>query len=107
MDRNAVSERLTGVLVSELGLDADKINDQANFEEDLDVSSFDWTPDGSSVVFQAAEGFPRQPIITGTYVDRCEKGDDTWRFAERRELVAQTGDLSAHLLQSFEGPTGQ
>ncbi len=39
MDRNAVSERLTGVLVSELGLDADKINDGANFEEDLDVDS--------------------------------------------------------------------
>jgi acyl carrier protein len=39
MDRNAVSERLTGVLVSELGLDAEKINDGANFEEDLDVDS--------------------------------------------------------------------
>jgi len=39
MDRNVVSERLTGVLVSELGLDADKINDEANFEEDLDVDS--------------------------------------------------------------------
>ncbi len=59
------------------------------------------------VVFQAAEGFSLQPIITGTYVDRFEKVDDSWRFAERRELVAQTGDLSAHLLQSFEGPTGQ
>jgi len=39
MDRNTVSDRLTGVLVSELGLDADKINDQARFEEDLDVDS--------------------------------------------------------------------
>jgi len=39
MDRNAVSERLTGVLVSELGLDADKIKDDAHFEEDLDVDS--------------------------------------------------------------------
>jgi acyl carrier protein len=39
MDRNAVSDRLTGVLVSELGLDADKINDEARFEEDLDVDS--------------------------------------------------------------------
>lgn len=39
MDRNAVSERLTGVLVSELGLDADKIEDEAHFEEDLDVDS--------------------------------------------------------------------
>jgi len=39
MDRNTVSDRLTGVLVSELGLDADKINDGARFEEDLDVDS--------------------------------------------------------------------
>ena len=31
MDRNEVSERLTGVLVSELGLDADKIADEAHF----------------------------------------------------------------------------
>ncbi|MEE8405966.1 MAG: acyl carrier protein [Acidimicrobiia bacterium] len=39
MDRNEVSSRLNGVLVSELGLDADKINDDAHFEEDLDVDS--------------------------------------------------------------------
>ena len=39
MDRSEVSERLTGVLVSELGLDASKIKDDAHFEEDLDVDS--------------------------------------------------------------------
>ena len=39
MERSEVSERLVGVLVSELGLDADKINDGAHFEEDLDVDS--------------------------------------------------------------------
>ena len=39
MDRNEVSSRLNGVLVSELGLDADKIRDDAHFEEDLDVDS--------------------------------------------------------------------
>jgi len=39
MDRNEVSSRRNGVLVSELGLDADKINDDAHFEEDLDVDS--------------------------------------------------------------------
>lgn len=39
MDRSAVSERLVGVLISELGLDAEKINDEAHFEEDLDVDS--------------------------------------------------------------------
>ena len=39
MDRAEVSSRLTDVLVSELGLDADKISDGAHFEEDLDVDS--------------------------------------------------------------------
>ncbi len=39
MDRNEVSNRLNDVLVSELGLDAEKIKDDAHFEEDLDVDS--------------------------------------------------------------------
>ena len=39
MDREQVAERLVNVLVSELGLDAEKINDEAHFEEDLDVDS--------------------------------------------------------------------
>ncbi len=39
MERSEVSERLGEVLVSELGLDAEKINDGAHFEEDLDVDS--------------------------------------------------------------------
>lgn len=59
------------------------------------------------VVFQAADGFPLQPIITGTYLDRLEKRGGEWVFTERRELVGQTGDLSAHLLQDFAGPTGE
>jgi hypothetical protein len=59
------------------------------------------------VVFQGTDALPLQPIITGTYLDRFEKVDEEWRFTERRELVGQTGDLSAHLLQSFDGPTGE
>lgn len=39
MNREEVSTRLNGVLVNELGLDADRIADSANFEEDLDVDS--------------------------------------------------------------------
>lgn len=39
MDRNELAHRLTEVLVSELGLDADKITETARFEEDLDVDS--------------------------------------------------------------------
>jgi acyl carrier protein len=39
MDRVEIESRLRDVLVSELGLDADKINTAANFEQDLDVDS--------------------------------------------------------------------
>lgn len=39
MDRAQVAERLKEVLVSELGLDADKIADDATFDEDLEVDS--------------------------------------------------------------------
>lgn len=59
------------------------------------------------VVFQGTSDLPLQPIITGSYHDRLEKRDGEWRFTERRELVGETGDLSAHLLQTFDGPTGE
>ena len=39
MDRVEIEARLRDVLDSELGLDADKINTAANFEQDLDVDS--------------------------------------------------------------------
>ncbi|MBW3667327.1 MAG: acyl carrier protein [Actinobacteria bacterium] len=39
MDRSEVAERLESVLVTELGLDEDKIQEEAHFEEDLDVDS--------------------------------------------------------------------
>ena len=39
MDRNEVGERLRATLVSELGLDASKLADEASFEEDLEVAS--------------------------------------------------------------------
>ena len=39
MDKTDIEARLRDVLVSELGLDAGKINPSANFETDLDVDS--------------------------------------------------------------------
>ena len=39
MEREAIAKRLSGVLVSELGLEESKINEDAHFEEDLDVDS--------------------------------------------------------------------
>jgi acyl carrier protein len=39
MDRSEISNKLHTLLVSELGLDADKITDEANFEADLEDDS--------------------------------------------------------------------
>ena len=39
MDRAAVEEKLRGLLVDELGLEAEKISHEARFEEDLEVDS--------------------------------------------------------------------
>ncbi len=39
MDRAAVEEKMTDLLVDELGLDRDKISASATFEEDLEVDS--------------------------------------------------------------------
>ncbi len=39
MERSEIESRLTGLLVSELGLDQAKISMSATFEEDLEVDS--------------------------------------------------------------------
>lgn len=39
MDRSEIESRLNSLLVSELGLNADKISNDAKFEEDLEVDS--------------------------------------------------------------------
>lgn len=39
MDRSEIAAKLTKVLIEDLGLDAEKISEDARFEEDLDVDS--------------------------------------------------------------------
>lgn len=39
MDRSEITAKLTKVLIEDLGLDAEKISEDARFEEDLDVDS--------------------------------------------------------------------
>ncbi|MDH3538777.1 MAG: acyl carrier protein [Acidimicrobiia bacterium] len=39
MDREQVEKKLTGLLVDELGVDADRITMEATFEEDLEIDS--------------------------------------------------------------------
>ena len=49
------------------------------------------------VVFQAVDGLPLQPVITGSYVDTFARVDGDWRFSDRRFSIGRTGDLSHHL----------
>ena len=39
MDRSEVEKKLTGLLVDELGVEADRITMEAKFEEDLEIDS--------------------------------------------------------------------
>jgi acyl carrier protein len=39
MERSDIESRMKALLVSELGLDEDKISNEAHFEEDLEVDS--------------------------------------------------------------------
>lgn len=56
-------------------------------------------------VFQAADGFPLQPIISGIYRDRFEKGAAGWKLAERKVEPRLWGDLRHHLANA--PPPGQ
>jgi 3-phenylpropionate/cinnamic acid dioxygenase small subunit len=49
-------------------------------------------------VLQATGSLPLQPIVAGTYRDRFERREGTWRFVERRFGTELVGDLSAHFL---------
>ena len=63
----------------------------------VDVDGDTASARSSYVVFQAAPGFPLQPIITGRYRDTFARVDGAWRFARRCFLVDHVGDLSRHL----------
>jgi SnoaL-like domain len=52
-------------------------------------------------VLQAVTGLPLQPILAGRYHDQFERGDDGWRFAERRYLVDLVGDVSHHMIRGL------
>jgi 3-phenylpropionate/cinnamic acid dioxygenase small subunit len=54
------------------------------------------------VVFQAVQGFPLQPVITGRYRDEFVRDGDGWRFARRQFFVDHLGDLSHHLTYGVE-----
>ena len=53
----------------------------------------------SAIIFQAAPGFPLQPIAEASYCDRFAKDGDAWHFTRREMEMTLTGDLSHHLLR--------
>ena len=48
-------------------------------------------------VFQAADGAPLQPVLSGRYHDQFERVDGTWRWRERFVYPDLEGDLSRHM----------
>ena len=55
-------------------------------------------------VFQATDGVPLQPIVTGRYEDAFLEADGAWHFAERRMHLRLVGDVSQHLLIDLPEP---
>jgi hypothetical protein len=50
-----------------------------------------------TVLQNVEPGGPIDIILSGQYVDKFEKAQGTWRFAERLIKVDLTGDASAHM----------
>ena len=50
-----------------------------------------------ATVFQQTDKLPLQPIASGRYVDRFEKVDGRWRFADRLLTGFLLGDRSQHV----------
>jgi ketosteroid isomerase-like protein len=55
-------------------------------------------------VFQATDGVPLQPIVTGRYEDTFVQAAGAWRFDERRMHLRLMGDVSRHLLIDLPEP---
>ena len=59
-------------------------------------------------VLQQTDVLPLQPIASGQYVDRFERVDGEWRFAERELRDFLYGDRSQHILWELgSGPTDE
>jgi 3-phenylpropionate/cinnamic acid dioxygenase small subunit len=56
-------------------------------------------------VFQQTDALPLQPIAAGRYVDRFERVDGTWRFADRLITGFLLGDRSQHVEWHAGTPT--
>lgn len=70
------------------------VNSNLLIEVDADVGTA--TARAYYTVFQAADGFPLQPIACGDYLDRFERREGAWRFAARSVQTRLVGDTSQH-----------
>jgi ketosteroid isomerase-like protein len=69
-----------------------------NVTVDIDAAAGTARAGSYFTVLQARPDLPLQPILTGRYHDRFERGDGgRWRFAARTILPDLIGDLSRHL----------
>jgi len=57
-------------------------------------------------VFQQTEVLPLQPIAAGRYLDRFERRDGEWRFADRLITGFLLGDRSQHVVWHESTPGG-
>jgi hypothetical protein len=64
---------------------------------ELDGTGLAATARSTFTVLQATDALPLQAVIAGRYLDRFEKADGAWRFADRLIVSELVGDLSAHL----------
>jgi hypothetical protein len=68
---------------------------------DIDKAGNTASSQAYTVVFQAVDDFPLQPIIGVRYYDKFAKSEDGWHFTERQMDSHLYGDLSRHLLQEI------
>lgn len=63
---------------------------------EIDASAGTATGRAYYTVFQAVGDFPLQAVACGTYLDRFERLEGVWRFAERSVETRLVGDTSRH-----------
>jgi 3-phenylpropionate/cinnamic acid dioxygenase small subunit len=73
---------------------------------DIQVEGDGATATSYATVLQQTEVLPLQPIASGRYVDRFERVDGAWRFADRLVTGFLLGDRSQHVAWHEGVPDG-
>ena len=70
----------------------------------IDVDGVRARAQSYGTVFQQTDVFPLQAIASGRYIDRFERFDGTWRFADRVVTGFLLGDRSQHIVWPDDTP---